>query len=114
MSRRGLQGQRPWIFQRLTAIYLAVYFVYFIVALLAGAGADYESWRAWLTHPLMFTATGLFFGALLLHAWIGVRDVILDYVHPFALRLTALTLVGLFLLGCGLWALKVLILATLG
>ena len=33
----------------------------------------------------------LFFLALLLHAWIGVRDVVIDYVHNFSARLTVLT-----------------------
>jgi succinate dehydrogenase, hydrophobic membrane anchor protein len=48
-------------------------------------------------------AFGLFALALLLHAWIGVRDVILDYVKPPALRLALLAAVALFLLANGLW-----------
>ena len=29
-------------------------------------------------------------GAVLVHAWVGIRDVVLDYVHPFALRMAVL------------------------
>ena len=33
----------------------------------------------------MSLATAVFFVALLAHSWVGVRDVIMDYVHPVAL-----------------------------
>jgi len=33
------------------------------------------------------------------HAWIGTRDVVLDYVHVPALRIAILAIVGTLLLG---------------
>lgn len=53
--------------------------------------------------PLRF-----FFAALLAHAWIGVRDVILDYVHPVAIRFFALAVLALGLTGAGFWVIHVL------
>ena len=35
----------------------------------------------------MRAATLLFLGSLLLHAWVGMRDVYMDYVKPIGLRL---------------------------
>jgi succinate dehydrogenase / fumarate reductase membrane anchor subunit len=49
---------------------------------------------------------------LLLHAWIGVRDILIDYAHPLWLRVTAYSLVIIFLLGCGAWAGRILLQAS--
>ncbi|CAK0751158.1 hypothetical protein CCP4SC76_2210002 [Gammaproteobacteria bacterium] len=35
---------------------------------------------------------------MLLHAWVGIRDVVIDYVPRLALRLLLLTLFGFLLL----------------
>ena len=55
---------------------------------------------------------GLFAIALLLHAWVGIRDVILDYIHHFVLRIFFLTAVACVLIGCGIWLAKILLLTT--
>ena len=52
--------------------------------------------------------TLLFVAALLIHAWVGIRDIILDYVHPFGARLVVLSLFALMLITSGLWAARVL------
>ena len=52
--------------------------------------------------------------ALLLHAWVGIRDVLIDYVPPLAARLTLLTLFGLGFVASGIWALQVILLARAG
>ena len=43
-----------------------------------------------------------------MHTWVGMRDVILDYVKPLAIRIFALTLLGLFLTGLGTWVIRIL------
>ena len=60
----------------------------------------------------MIIATALFIVAVLVHGWVGMRDVVLDYVHAISLRLTILSLIGLTLISCGLWALRVLLQAS--
>lgn len=110
MSRTAT-GLRAWAVQRATAIYLGLFFVYFVAHWLIAPPADYAAWRAWVGHPLMGTALLLALVALLLHAWVGVRDILIDYVHPTALRVGLLALVGLGLAACGLWAAVVLFLA---
>jgi succinate dehydrogenase / fumarate reductase membrane anchor subunit len=61
----------------------------------------------------MSLASLVFVAALLLHAWIGVRDILIDYVWHTGARVTALSVVALVLVGSGLWAAQVLILARL-
>jgi succinate dehydrogenase / fumarate reductase membrane anchor subunit len=54
-------------------------------------------------------ASAAFVLAVLLHAWLGMRDVVLDYVHRLWLRLLLLPLIGLLLTGSGLWAFHILL-----
>jgi succinate dehydrogenase / fumarate reductase membrane anchor subunit len=112
MSRTAT-GLRAWVVQRATAIYLGLFFVYLILHWLGAPPADYAAWRAWVGHPAMGTALLLFVVALLLHAWVGMRDILIDYVQPTALRVGLLALVGLGLVACALWATVVLLLARL-
>ena len=65
--------------------------------------------RAWILGMPVLVAIGLFFVALLLHAWVGLRDVELDYVKPLALRVGVLTVLAFGLAGLGLWILRILL-----
>ena len=110
---RRASGLRAWVVQRVSALYLAL-FAFWVLGLFAfHPPRDAGAWRALLADPVMGVAAGLFFLALLLHAWVGVRDVVIDYVHPPAVRLAVLILLAAGLLACGLWAARVLLLAAL-
>lgn len=106
---QALGGLRSWLLQRATAVYLAGFAVYVAVALAATPPPDLAAWRAWVLAPPRAIATALFFIALLAHAWVGVRDVALDYVRPAELRLTVLAVVALALLAQGLWVARILL-----
>jgi succinate dehydrogenase / fumarate reductase membrane anchor subunit len=111
--RTGATGLRAWAMQRVTAIYLAVLFVWLLYHFAAAPPADYAAWRAWVGAPAVAIALELGFASLLLHAWIGVRDILIDYVHPSAIRLSLLFVFGFGLAACGLWSLQVIIGAAL-
>ena len=108
MSWRGANGLRPWLLQRLSAAYLAGFLVFALFLLAAGPAPGYRAWHDWVAGPLVNTALALFFLALVIHAWVGARDVILDYVGPLFLRVALLVLMALMLLGSLLWSLRVL------
>ena len=101
-------GLRAWMLQRLTALYLLAFGAFMLIRSLLVAPISFEAWRAWWQSPLVFVAALLFVAALCLHAWVGGRDVILDYVHPPALRAA-----GLVALAFGLAALAGGFVATL-
>lgn len=107
MSRRA-SGLRAWLWQRLSAVYLLGFTAYAAIRLGTCPPQSYDEWHAWMAAPFVALATALFFGALLIHAWVGVRDVIIDYVHALSARLALLALTALGLIGAGLWALKAL------
>lgn len=109
MSAPGLQGLRPWIIQRISAAYIAVFVIYFAASLLiARPLSGYEAWTHWVAYPGNNLALGLFLIALLWHAWIGIRDVVLDYVPNVVSRMLVLTLVATVIFGSGLWGLRTL------
>lgn len=112
MSRKA-SGLKAWALQRLTAVYVGLFSLYLLLVLLFAAPDGYAAWRAWLGGPLVSVAMLLFVLAVLLHAWIGVRDVLIDYVHPIAIRAALLGGVALGLIALGLWAAQALILVRL-
>lgn len=101
-------GLKDWIAQRATAVLMAVYTVIITVALLAVRPNDYETWRAFFGNGFIKFATFLAFVALFYHAWIGVRDIWMDYVKSTGLRLTLHVLTIVVLVGYTGWAAAIL------
>jgi succinate dehydrogenase / fumarate reductase membrane anchor subunit len=46
--------------------------------------------------------------SLFYHAWVGVRDIWMDYVKPMGLRITLHALTILWLVGCAAYAAQIL------
>jgi succinate dehydrogenase / fumarate reductase membrane anchor subunit len=114
MSLYVLEGLRPWVIQRVSAVYIVFFIIYAAISFLSADTISYETWRLWLFRPLNTTVVGVFVIALLFHAWIGMRDVVLDYVHNIMLRIFVLGLVVGVLLGSGLWVFRILLLSVTG
>ena len=109
MSRQA-SGLKAWVVQRVTAVYLALFGVYMVFRFAVSPPADFETWRLWLATPVISVAVLLFFFALLLHAWVGIRDVLIDYVPLLPARVVLLALFAVGLVAAGLWVAQVVIL----
>ena len=110
MSSHHLSGLTAWLVQRLSAVYMAFFTVVVGGAVLIIPEFDFELWRALFAQPLVAIATTIFFLSLLLHAWVGGRDVILDYAGQFpAARLLLLSLLGIWLIGLGVWVIRIML-----
>ena len=109
MSRQA-SGLKAWFIQRVTAVYLGLFVVYTIGMFAVAPPADVGAWRECMASPVTSMAVLLFFAALLMHAWVGIRDVLIDYVHPLPARVTLLSLFAIALIGTGLWAAQVVFL----
>jgi succinate dehydrogenase / fumarate reductase membrane anchor subunit len=107
-----VDGLRIWMLQRISALYLAAYLIGVTGWFWLHPVTGYDGWRSWFTHPLATTGSAGFLLALLVHGWVGLRDVILDYVHSLGLRLVLLTLIAFLLIGCGFWGMRILVLAS--
>lgn len=97
-------GTIDFIAQRITAVILAVYTLILFIGVLVMPGFTYESWVSLFTFnvfalPLGQILATLAFFALAWHAWIGVRDIWMDYVKPAGIRLLLQVLTILWLVG---------------
>ncbi len=101
-------GLRDWLGQRVTAIFMALYLLLLVIVLLAVQPQGYEGWRAIFTLQGMRVLTALFFTALFYHAWVGMRDILMDYIQATILRLSLEVLVIVCLAAYALWALEIL------
>lgn len=110
MSRQA-SGLKAWIIQRVSAVYLGLFLSYLLIHFTLHAPADHAALKAWVSAPLVSAGFLVFVPLLLAHAWIGIRDVLIDYVHPLRIRVVLLSLFALGLLASGLWALKAIIAA---
>ncbi|MES2356023.1 MAG: succinate dehydrogenase, hydrophobic membrane anchor protein [Pseudomonadota bacterium] len=102
--KKILSGLRAWTVQRVSALYLLGFTIYFSLHLLINPPASQQMWRMYILTPAPQVTTLLFFAALAIHAWVGVRDVILDYLKPFPLRITALAVLAVGLAATTIWA----------
>jgi len=101
-------GTRGWLVQRVTALIMALYTPFALVYFLSRAPWTYESWRALFAHGWMRIATLLFVVSLAWHAWVGARDILMDYIKHDGLRLALQVLAVLLLAGYVSWAVEIL------
>ena len=101
-------GLRDWLAQRVTAAIMAVYTVILLVVLLNGAPLSYPVWKELFAHGWMRVATLLFAASLGWHAWVGMRDVLMDYVKPAGARLTLEVAVLVAIAGYLGWTVQIL------
>src|SRR5690606_38806245 len=106
-------GTTDFIVQRVTAVIMAVYTLVLFFGFLFTSEMNFESWR----HLFTFTCIGLPVGQLLAtlaffslawHAWIGVRDIWMDYIQSAGLRLFLQVLTILWLAGAVVYFAKIL------
>ena len=101
-------GLRDWLAQRVTAVVMAVYTILFLIMLARLPQIDYAHWKAMWELPLMRYATVLFLVSLFIHAWIGVRNIFMDYIKSTGLRLMLYVLVILALIWYAAWSVQIL------
>ncbi|MFZ5524759.1 MAG: succinate dehydrogenase, hydrophobic membrane anchor protein [Pseudomonadota bacterium] len=101
-------GLRDWLIQRITAAVMAVCCLALAGYLLLAPHPDYDLWTALFSSEVVRTFTLLFLMSLFYHAWIGIRDIVMDYVKPAGVRLAIHVLVILALLLYTIWSVQIL------
>jgi succinate dehydrogenase / fumarate reductase membrane anchor subunit len=101
-------GLRDWLAQRVTAVVMAVYTVVILAAVAGLPKVDYWHWKVLWQTPFVRYATVLFMLSLLLHAWIGMRNIFMDYIKDPGLRLVLYALVIGALAWYALWSVLIL------
>ena len=101
-------GLRDWLAQRITAVLMAVFTVVLLAQLLMPGALGYDRWAAIFSQQWMKLLTLVTILSLAYHAWVGMRDIWMDYVKPVGVRLTLQVFTIVWLLGCAGWAIQVL------
>ena len=101
-------GLKEWIIQRVTAIVMVVFTIVLLVDYCITGSATYEGWSALFANQFMKLLSFLAFFSLFYHAWIGVRDIWMDYIKPVSARLTLQVLTVLYLVACAAYAVQIL------
>jgi succinate dehydrogenase / fumarate reductase membrane anchor subunit len=112
MSRRA-SGLKAWVGQHITAVYMLLFTLIGGICIATQQPITYTVWKEWVAQPLFSLSLLIFFIALLMHAWVGVRNVLIDYIKPISLRIFLLSLLVCGLLGSGLWVIEIVIRAQI-
>ena len=102
-------GLRDWLAQRVTACLMAIFTIIVLAQVIFTKGAiGYDKWAGIFNAQWMKCLTFVVIIAMLYHAWVGIRDIWMDYVKPVSVRLPLHVLSIVWLVGCAGWAIQVL------
>ena len=101
-------GWQDWLAQRVTAVIMVLFSIVFIGFFLLKSGVNYAEWKELFRSQLFRILALLFFLSAYYHAWIGIKDVLMDYIKPAGLRVALHVAVLLFLLACSIWSVTII------
>ncbi len=86
-SALGRNGVHEWLLVRASAIVICLYIIYILGFILFADAITYDVWRGFFALPMTKVFTLLTLFSILVHTWIGMWQVLTDYIKPLALRL---------------------------
>lgn len=101
-------GLRDWLAQRITACIMAVYTVILLALFFGAHDFSYDGWASIFAMQWMKLATFVTLLSLFYHAWVGIRDILMDYIKPVGTRLFLQALTIVWLLACAGYAAQIL------
>jgi len=101
-------GLRDWLMQRITAVVMVVYILFMAGWLLLQPNVDYDAWTGLFANNVVRSFSLLFLFAVFCHAWVGVRDIVMDYIKLAILRLIIHVTVILVLIMYSIWSVQIL------
>lgn len=101
-------GTGWWLVQRFSAVVLLLSGLILWLGYLRVPALDYATLSALFQTNVIRLLVWLLVASLCLHAWVGLRDVLMDYVKPVSLRLMLNLLFIIVLALCTMWATAIL------
>ncbi len=102
-------GLRDWLAQRVTAVLMALFTLVVLAQVILSKGPiGYDKWAGIFSAQWMKALTFSVIVALLYHAWVGIRDIWMDYIKPVSVRLSLQVFSIVWLVSCAGWAIQVL------
>ena len=101
-------GTGWWLVQRFSAVVLLLSGFLLWLGYLRTPPLDHASWSALFRSTPARLLVWMLVASLCLHAWVGLRDVLMDYVKPVSIRLALNLLFTLVLVLCTVWTTTIL------
>ena len=102
-------GLRDWLAQRVTAALMALFTLLVLAQIIFSKGTmGYDKWAGIFSSQWMKVLTFTVIIALLYHAWVGMRDIWMDYIKPVGVRLGLQVFTMVWLVACAGWGIQVL------
>lgn len=86
-SALGRNGIHDFLLVRATAIVITLYIVYMVVFFATAGELTWVLWTGFFASAFTKVFTLLTLFSILIHAWIGMWQVLTDYVKPLAIRM---------------------------
>ena len=102
-------GLRDWLSQRVTAVLMALFTLVLLAQVIFSKGPiGYGKWAGIFSAQWMKVLTFSVIVAIAWHAWVGLREVLMDYIKPVGLRLALQVFAIVWLISCAGWGIQVL------
>ncbi|NMM11034.1 MAG: succinate dehydrogenase, hydrophobic membrane anchor protein [Polaromonas sp.] len=102
-------GLRDWLAQRVTATLMALFTLVVLAQIIFSKGPiGYDKWSGIFSSQWMKVLTFTVIIALLMHVWVGMRDIWMDYIKPVQLRLPLQVFTMVWMVACAGWGIQVL------
>lgn len=86
-SALGRNGVHDWLLLRATAIIMTLYVLYILGFIVMSGPLTYDIWRGFFASNFTKVFTLLTLFSILVHGWIGMWQVLTDYIKSVAMRL---------------------------
>lgn len=100
-------GLRDWLLQRVSAAVMAVFTIVVLVAVLLASDAT-QAWQNLYAGGWTRVLAYLAWLSLSYHAWVGMRDIWMDYVQPLSIRITLNAFTAIWLIACAIYCAQIL------
>ena len=101
-------GLKEWVVQRGTAVLMVLSIAAWAVSYMYSSPSGYAEWSAFMDGSWMRVVTFLFVVSLAWHAWIGGRDICMDYIKHDGLRMVKQFGLIVWLAACVVWSAGIL------
>lgn len=101
----GIMG---WLVQRISAAIMALFILLFLMVLLDHRPLSFDIWKTLFSQLWLRIGMQLFVLGLFLHAWVGMRDILMDYIHSTGVRLFLQVLVLVSLSAYAIWSVRII------
>ncbi|CUU23347.1 succinate dehydrogenase, hydrophobic membrane anchor protein [Duffyella gerundensis] len=102
-SALGRNGIHDWLLLRASAILITLYIVYILGFILMADTLTYDIWRGFFASSFTKVFTLLTLLSILVHGWIGMWQVLTDYVKSLSVRLIGQLVIVVVLLAYALY-----------